>query len=114
MSEPTSPDDDRPERRLRLPRTSPVPTYAGIAVIVAGFVLIAIGWSEVAGLADVSTQMPYLVSAGITGLALVMVGLVVVNVGAKRQDADALERQLERLSGIVAELQQTIRGEDSE
>lgn len=86
-----------------------VPTYVGIGVVAIGFVLIAVAWAKVAGLADVASQLPYLVSAGITGLALVMVGLVVINVAAKRQDGDELARQVERLAGVVEDLQRALR-----
>lgn len=83
---------------------SPVPTYVGIAVTAIGFVLIAIAWGTVAGETNVALQMPYLVSGGITGLALVMVGLTVVSVAARRRDAVLREQQTQLLADALREL----------
>lgn len=84
--------------------TSPVPVIAGVAVVAVGFALVALGWAKVAGLTNVALQLPYLVSAGITGLALVMVGLLVINVTLRRQDAAERRRQFEVLTEAVREL----------
>ena len=89
----------------RLSALSPVPTYLGIAVAAAGFVLIAYAWSKVAGIADnVALQMPYLVSGGLTGLGLVMVGVTIVNVAAKRRDAQLRQQQTQLLADALHEL----------
>ena len=45
-----------------------------IGYCLAGFVLIFLGWNGAASYDTVSAQMPYLVSGGIGGLALVVVG----------------------------------------
>jgi hypothetical protein len=96
--------------------SSMVPTYVGIVVVAVGFALIAIGWAKVAALTNVALQLPYLVSAGITGLALVMCGLIIVNVAAKRQDAAERARQMQQLTGVLAELKDALgaTGEDGE
>lgn len=78
--------------------SSLVPTFVGVVVVAVGFVLIGIAWAQIAGLTVVSLQMPYLVSAGFTGLALVMVGLIIVNVSAKRQDGAERARQMQTLT----------------
>jgi hypothetical protein len=83
---------------------SPVPTYIGIALCAVGFVLIAFGWGAVADETNVALQMPYLVSGGITGLALVMVGLTVVSVAARRRDAVLREQQTALLADALREL----------
>lgn len=102
----------RPSRLSRLHAlvapSSLIPTYAGVLVIAVGFGLIALAWAEVAGLANVALQMPYLISAGLTGLGLVMVGLIVVNIAAKRQDGAERARQMEALRDIMAELCSTV------
>jgi signal transduction histidine kinase len=100
---------DAPEpagRRLpTLPDLSPVPTYVGVAIAVAGFVLIAYAWSKVAGIADnVALQMPYLVSGGLSGLGLVMVGVTIINIAAKRRDARMRQQQTELLADALHEL----------
>lgn len=105
----------RPNRRSAtrpwarwLEPASLVPTYVGVVVIAVGFALIGIAWAEIAALTDVALQMPYLVSAGFTGLGLVMVGLIIVNVAAKRQDAAERTRQLQTLTETFQSLQAEI------
>jgi hypothetical protein len=93
----------------QLPPLSPLPTYIGIAVALAGFVLIAFAWGKVAGIADnVALQMPYLVSGGLTGLGLVMVGVTIVNVAAKRRDTMLRQQQTQLLADALAELRNTL------
>jgi len=107
----TEPYDVSPRRsrfRALLDPASTIPTYVGLAVALAGFVLMAIGWAKVAGLVDVWRQMPYLLSAGLPGLGLVMTGLVVVNVSARRQDAAARARQTAMLAEALRDLQRTL------
>lgn len=107
----------RPRRLGRARWASPdstAPTYAGVLVAAVGFGLIGLAWSEIAGQSNVALQMPYLVSAGITGLALVMVGLLIVSVAAKRQDGAARARQNEMLADAVTQLRLTIEQLESE
>lgn len=102
---------DRPHPRpwtRWLEPASLVPTYVGIVVIAVGFALIGVAWAEIAALTDVALQMPYLVSAGFTGLGLVMLGLIMVNVAAKRQDAAERSRQMQTLTETFQALQQEI------
>ena len=88
--------------------SSPVPTYIGIGIAVAGFVLLLIAWGQVAGETQVYLQLPYLVSAGLTGLGLVMVGLTVVTLAAEQRDAAARDRQMDQLVSILDELKSTL------
>ena len=101
-----------PERREREGTTripalrplSPVPTYIGIAVAAVGFVLILFAWGQVAGELNVALQMPYLISGGLTGLGLVMVGVTIVSVAARRRDAVLREQQTALLADALREL----------
>ena len=88
--------------------SSPVPVITGILVVAIGFVLIAIAWSRVAAQLNVALQMPYLVSAGITGLSLVMVGLLVINLSVKRQEAAERRQQMEQLAEILEDLKRQL------
>jgi len=100
-----------PRSRLRL-LTDPaslVPTYIGVVVAAIGFVLLGVAWAKVAGLVDVWKQMPYLLSAGLPGLGLVMVGLVIINVSARRQDGAERARQMAALTEALRELQRSLR-----
>ena len=99
-----------PRSRLRL-LTDPaslVPTYIGVALTLIGFALIGYGWSKVAGLVDVWQQMPYVLSAGLPGLGLVMTGLVTINVSARRQDSAERARQTAVLTEALHDLQRSI------
>ena len=85
-----------------------IPTYVGVVVALVGFALIGYAWAKVAGLVDVWKQMPYLVSAGLPGLGLVMTGLVIVNVSARRQDSAARARQMATLTEAMRDLQRSL------
>jgi hypothetical protein len=88
--------------------SSLVPTYVGVVVTLVGFALIAVAWAEVAGLVDVWRQMPYVMSAGLPGLGLVLTGLVIINVSARRQDGAARTRQMEMLTEALRDLQRSL------
>jgi hypothetical protein len=47
---------------------------AGIVAVVAGIALVIVGYVGASGSAVVATQIPYLISGGVLGLALVIVG----------------------------------------
>jgi hypothetical protein len=99
-----------PRSRLRL-LTDPaslVPTYIGVGLALIGFALIGYGWAKVAGLVDVWQQMPYVLSAGLPGLGLVMTGLVVINVSARRQDSAERARQTAALTEALHDLQRSL------
>ena len=83
---------------------SPAPTYIGIAVTAIGFVLLAVAWGGVAGEANVARQVPYLVSGGLVGIGLILVGLTIVNVAAKRRDSALRERQIQLLASALEQL----------
>ena len=104
--------DARPgiaQRLPTLPALSPMPTYVGIAITVIGFAVIAYAWGKVAGIADnVALQLPYLVSGGLTGLGLVMVGVTVINVAAKRRDTQLRQQQTELLADALRELRNAL------
>ena len=88
--------------------SSTTPTIAGVLLVVAGLALIALAWADVARTTVVGRQLPYLVSAGFTGLALVMIGIVTVNISAKRQDGFQRQRQMTALTEAMTELQRSI------
>ena len=99
----------RPTRlRALTDPASLLPTYLGVVIALIGFALLGFGWSKVAGLVDVWRQMPYVVSAGLPGLGLVMTGLVVINVSSRRQDGAERARQMDTLAEALRELQQSL------
>lgn len=85
-----------------------VATYAGLGLLLAGLALIVIAWQRTAALTNVGLQIPYLISAGCTGLALVAMGLAVINIAAKAEDARRRREQISELHHLLAELRQVV------
>jgi hypothetical protein len=85
--------------------------WAGVVLCALGFGLIVYTWARVAALLDVSLQLPYIVSGGFTSLALILVGLTLINVASKRQDAAERSRQLTELRELLTEMRSTMAGE---
>ncbi|HZU71354.1 MAG TPA: hypothetical protein VE990_01160 [Acidimicrobiales bacterium] len=100
---PTGPGWARRLDGLRRP-TSPALVYAGAGAIAIGFLLIGIGWYQVSGLANVALQMPYLVSAAMTGLGLIVIGVTAIAIAAKRQEAAERRRRLDNLEALLSQL----------
>lgn len=69
--------------------------HLAIVYCLAGFVLIFLGWNGAASYDNVSAQMPYLVSGGIGGLALVVVGAGLMVAQSNRADRAVLQGTLE-------------------
>jgi hypothetical protein len=87
---------------------TPAWTWLGVALAGLGFVLLAVGWGQVAGETQLYLQMPYVVSAAMAGLGVIMVGLVILDVAARQQDAQARDRQMEQLLAAIDELQEIV------
>jgi hypothetical protein len=71
---------------------------AGVCLI-AGAILLVVAWYDISGTNQLYEQLPYLVSAGFTGLALVMVGCALLVAGRY----DRVERRLARLVDAITE-----------
>lgn len=85
-----------------------IPTYLGRAAIVVGLVLMLIGWNFAAEEDCAQCQFPYLLSASIPGLALVVLGVALEYVQTTREltarrsrEAATLDASLSRLVGFV-------------
>lgn len=112
------PESPHPKRRRRNPfawvgRTG-IGVWIGLLFAVGGFGLLAYTWGETAALTDVALQVPYVVSGGFSGLGLILLGLLVVNISVKRRETRARERQLEELRDALAGLRAAIQGEREE
>jgi hypothetical protein len=68
-----------------------------VLIVLAGLVAIGIGWNGAAGLLDLRAQFPYLISGGIAGLALVILGSALMIVQAHREDRARLEAKLDQV-----------------
>jgi len=73
----------------------------GLLFCVAGFAVIWAGWNGAAGYNDIRKQFPYLISGGIAGLALVVVGVGLMVVQSQRADRVQLEAYLTELRSIL-------------
>ena len=67
-----------------------------------GFLLMVMGWNGAAGLDYVQGQIPYIISGGLIGLALVIFGAVLLIIESQRRDRLMLERRLEELTAALA------------
>ena len=90
---------------------SPVPTVTGVVIAAVGLVMIIVAWTQVAGEPNVARQVPYLLSGGILGLAVVMIGLIVVNVASKRRETALREQQTQLLADAVEQLGRVLGGD---
>jgi hypothetical protein len=73
----------------------------GVAVCALGFVAIFLGWNGAASFNDLRQQFPYLVSGGVAGLALVMVGVALLLVEAMRAERAELQAALLELRTAI-------------
>jgi hypothetical protein len=69
----------------------------GLGFCLAGFVAIFLGWNGAASFDRVPAQFPWLISGGVTGLALVVIGSALLVVENNRRDRAALMALLEEL-----------------
>lgn len=94
----------RPNSRLRAVSTATAGTWLGVLLVAVGFGTIFYTWGKVAGVVNVAQQLPYVVSGGVTGLALVIVGVAVVDIAVRKQDGDERRHQLAQMSRTLDEL----------
>jgi hypothetical protein len=74
-----------------------------VGLVGLGFILIFMAWNGAAGKDFVQGQIPYVISGGLGGLALVMSGLTVAIIQAVRRDATELRQKLDELLDSVQE-----------
>src|SRR5262245_35851024 len=73
----------------------------GIAYCIAGFVLIFLGWNGTASHDREPEQIPYIVSGGIAGLGLVVVGSALIVAHSLRTDRVELRGAIEDLRAAI-------------
>jgi hypothetical protein len=93
----------------------------GMSLIVFGFVCIILGWYGSAHSPYLYQEVPYLISGGLLGVALVIGGGVLVRcawsmrqVEEDRRNALAIVRSVDRLERILRNLDETRRAEQEE
>lgn len=77
--------------------------YTAVGMIGIGILLIVLGWNGAASVDFVSGQMPYVISGGVGGLALVGAGLALTVVHTMRQELAQLGNKLDELGTIIHE-----------
>jgi hypothetical protein len=107
-----APATRRARRFMRLKQffRTGVGVWVGLLITVAGFGLLVYTWSETASLLNVALQVPFLVSGGLTGLGLILVGLLVINLAVRRREALDRERQLDEVREALVRLRGSIEG----
>ena len=76
----------------------------GIGYCLAGVVLIFLGWNGAASYDRVESQMPYLISGGLAGIALVILGAGLLVVQSQRAGRASVEAELAELRAAVDRL----------
>ena len=76
--------------------------YIGVSMLGLGGLLIILGWNGAAGLDYVSGQLPFILSGGIGGLALIAGGLTWLVINNDRRDNQLLMHKLDELIDTVA------------
>lgn len=102
-----------PRKPLRLAAATSMLTasagvWAGLALAAVGFGVIFYSWTKIAALLDVGRQMPYVVSGGMAGLGLIIVGVAVVDMAVRRQDRLERRQQILQMGRVLEELRTKI------
>ena len=74
---------------------------AGLVLVAAGLAVIGLAYNAVASQTFLLAQMPYMVSGGLIGLSLVIVGASVLIVNSAREDRALLEAKLDALTDAI-------------
>lgn len=85
-----------------------VGTWAGLSLTALGSVLLLVAWVRTAALTNVGLQVPYVVSAGFTGLGLIIAGLTIISIAAKQEDARERRRQVGELREMLAQVRNAV------
>jgi hypothetical protein len=83
---------------------APLAIYAGLGLALVGFVLIAVAWNGAADLDYVQGQFPYLISGGLTGIGLIVVGVGMIIIQTMRAEADDRAAQMDELADAMHQL----------
>lgn len=76
----------------------------GMGFAAVGFFVILVAWNGAAGLDYTQGQLPYLISGGVGGLGLIVIGGALIVAESNRRDRAVLEAQLAELVAAVERL----------
>ncbi len=86
----------------------------GIGYCIVGFFLIFLGWNGAASNDDEPAQIPYVVSGGIAGLALVVLGAALIVAHSLRTDRVELRGSIDDLRAATERLANASTATDGE
>lgn len=75
---------------------------AGLILAAIGLIAIGIGWNGAAGQFTLLGQIPYILSGGLIGISLVILGAAMLIVQGAREDRARLEAKLDMLADAMA------------
>lgn len=78
--------------------------WIGLGLLALGFAAIGFGWSKIAALTKVAEQVPFIVSGGLSGLVLVIIGVVTLDVTMRRRYSQERRGQLADVTRQLTEL----------
>jgi hypothetical protein len=81
--------------------------------LTGGCVLLAVGWGLAAGKSQVALQIPYLLSAALPGVGLVVVGVGLVVVGVRETEAKARRQQQQELAALITVLRDELAAKET-
>lgn len=73
----------------------------GTLLCIAGFVVMFLGWNGAATYTFIPAQIPYLISGGVVGLGLVMIGATILILQHLRTERARIEAAIDRLAAAV-------------
>lgn len=73
----------------------------GVGLCLLGFLVLFFGWNGAASTNYVPAQFPYLISGGLAGVAIVVVGAAMIVVQNQRTDRARVEAALARLGALL-------------
>jgi len=75
---------------------------AGLILAAIGLIAIGIGWNGAAGQLTLLGQIPYILSGGLIGISLVILGAAMLVVQGAREDRARLEAKLDLLADAMS------------
>jgi len=85
--------------------------YVAIAMMAVGFLLIVLGWNGAASYDTTQQQLPYIISGGLAGIALIASGLTLMVVMELRRNSATLEARLIALTDTLESMRSTPSGD---
>lgn len=73
-----------------------------VILMALGFIAIFLGYNGASGDPRIAAQFPYLLSGGLVGIALIMIGAALFLIQAYREERMRLEAKLDELIAVVA------------